>query len=151
MNLQDILYNEVSQLSDELRDIDEQMRRAARQDDTGSLAKLAQRKRELPELIRQAQVEELSDRINEQRTRLGVFEMDLKKARELSQTLVSELTPKITALNQEIERLRFEAQQALANSESLQYSVSHETAEFNRLNKQREKLLLSQYDSFETS
>jgi hypothetical protein len=143
VNLNELLYSETQQLSDELGHIDDLIRDAAMQNDTRQLTNLAQRKRHLPELIFQAKVRDIADQINAQRTRLGVFQMDFDTAFKSAVALGTELPTKLSELEKEKQRLLDEAHQALADKESLQFAVQIETAEFERLKKQRQSLLLS--------
>jgi hypothetical protein len=146
MNLQELLSDPAREMEIELGQIDERMKLVALRNDTGTLKQLSKRKAELPELIRQAKLRDIAQRINDQRTKLGIYQADYKKANEEARTLGTEFVPKVTELNQEIERLKNENLEALAILEALRWSVTHEEEELAKLTAKRQALLLSSLD-----
>ncbi len=144
MNLQDLLYDEVSLLSDELRDIDNKISDAARLGKAETVTKLRQRQAQLPDLIHQAKLRDISDRINQQRTRLGVFQCDFEKARAEFIELATAFPERARELNLAKQQLTDDVNQAQLDRDNLQFAVGLEETEFERLKKQRENLLLSQ-------
>jgi hypothetical protein len=146
MNLQELLSDPAREMEIELGQIDERMKLVALRNDTGTLKQLSKRKAELPELIRQAKLRDIAQRINDQRTKLGIYQADYKKANEEARTLGTEFVPKVTELNQEIERLKNENLEALAILEALRWSVAQEEEEMSKLTAKRQALLLSSLD-----
>jgi ClpP class serine protease len=143
MNILNI-HSPKNELIDELVQLDAQILKAAKQGDTSEMKRLGQRKKELPDLIREEHLRELSDRINAQRSRVGVFKKEFGDASQRARELTEVLAPKITRLNQEINRLRGEAVDAQALKQSLQFSVEHEGQELARLQRMKENFLVNQ-------
>ncbi len=145
MNVKELLHNEVSQLSDELRDTDKLMRDAARRGDENSLVSLQTRKTELPELIQKARMKDFAERLSVARSRVAAFDSELQNAVREAGTLGNQIEPKITALQAEIERLRTDWAQAVADKESLQFAAKQARDDLDRIQNERETLLLGHY------
>jgi hypothetical protein len=143
MNLNDLLQNEVSQLSDELRDIDGKIRDAAQRGLSGTVSKLAQRKRELPSLIHSAKLRDITLQLNDQRSKILIFEMESDKAYQNAMALGSELPNRLTELEQEKQKLLNDVAQSQLDKDNLHFALQLETDEYRRLKKIRENLLLA--------
>jgi hypothetical protein len=145
MNVRELLFDEVATLSDELKDTERLMREAARRNDETALMSLQTRRSQLPTLIHEAKMKTFADNLSQARSRIAGVDTELQTAVSHVQTLGEEIEPKIQALHAEIERLRREFAEAVANKDSLLGSSIQAHAELARLHKQRETLLLATY------
>jgi len=143
MNLNDLLQNEASQLSDELRDIDDKIRDAARRGLSGTVSKLGQRKRDLPLLIHSAKLREINLQLNDQRSKMLVFQMESEKAYQEAMALGSQLPNRLSELEKQKQTLLNDVSQAQLDKDNLHFALQLETAEYQRLKKIRESLLLA--------
>jgi chromosome segregation ATPase len=135
----------VSYLESELGLIDRQMRDVARTGNETALVSLRDRKAELPELIQKARMKDFASRLSVARSRVAAFDIELQIAYRRAGTLSSQVEPKIAALQAEIERLRTEWAQAVADKESLQFAAKQARDDLDRIQNERETLLLGHY------
>ncbi len=145
MNVKELLHNEVSQLSDELRDTDKLMRDAARRGDENSLVSLQTRKIELPELIQKAKMRNFAERLSVARSRVAAYDTELQNAVREAGTLATKVETDVPVLQAEIERLRSASAQAQHERDNLQFAAKQARDELARIQNERESLLLGHY------
>jgi chromosome segregation ATPase len=144
--LPNFISDPLSHLESELGTIDKQMKDAARTGDQNALVSLRDRKAELPELIQKARMKDFASRLSVARSRVAAFDIELQIAYRRAGTLSNEVEPKIAALQTEIERLRTEWAQAVADKESLQFAAKQARDDLDRIQSERETLLLAQFN-----
>jgi chromosome segregation ATPase len=144
--LPNFISDPLSHLESELGTIDKQMKDAARIGDQNALVSLRDRKAELPELIQKARMKDFASRLSVARSRVAAFDIELQIAYRRAGTLSNEVEPKIAALQTEIERLRTEWAQAVADKESLQFAAKQARDDLDRIQSERETLLLAQFN-----
>jgi chromosome segregation ATPase len=143
--LPNFISDPLSHLESELGTIDKQMKDAARTGDQNALVSLRDRKAELPELIQKARMKDFASRLSVARSRVAAFDIELQIAYRRAGTLSNQIEPKISALQAEIERLRTEWAQAVADKESLQFVAKQARDDLDRIQNERETLLLGHY------
>jgi chromosome segregation ATPase len=144
--LPNFISDPLSHLESELGTIDRQMKDAARTGDQNALVSLRDRKAELPELIQKAKMQDFAKRLSVARSRFAAFDIELQIAYRRAGTLSNQIEPKIAALEAEIEQLRTEWAQAQQDKESLQFAAKEAREELERIQSEREALLLAQFN-----
>jgi chromosome segregation ATPase len=145
-SLPSFISDPVAQLESEAGTIDKEMRDAARTGNETALESLRDRKAQLPELIQKARMRNFAERLSVARSRVAAYDIELQTAVRQAGNLSNQIEPKISALQAEIERLRTEWAQAQQDKESLQYAAKQAREELERIQSERESLLLAQFN-----
>jgi chromosome segregation ATPase len=143
--LPSFISDPVKHLEGELGTIDKEMRDAARRNDEAGLVALRDRKAELPELIQRMRMKNFASCLSVARSRVAAFEIELQSVVRKAGALSNQIEPKISALQAEIECLRTEWAQAVADKESLQFAAKQARDDLDRIQNERETLLLGHY------
>jgi chromosome segregation ATPase len=143
--LPSFISDPLAELESELGLIDKQMRDHARRNDEAGLVALRDRKAELPELIQKERMKNFALRLSVSRSRVAAFDIELQSAVRKAGTLSNQIEPKISVLQAEIECLRTEWAQAVADKESLQFAAKQARDDLDRIQNERETLLLGHY------
>ncbi len=146
MRVNELLNNEVSQLTDELRDTDKLMRDAARTGNENALVSLSDRRSQLPELIQKAKMKDFAARLSVARSRVAALHIELQNASREALTLAAEVETEVPVLEASIERLRSVSAQAHHERDNVAFAAKQARDELTRIQSEREALLLAQFD-----
>ncbi len=148
MNLPAILLDETSdinRLTAELGHIPSQLKDAARRGDETALAALSDRRSHLPELIQKARMSDFAKRLSVARSRVAALHIELQNASREALTLATEVETEVPVLEAAIERLRSVSAQAHHERDTLQFAAKQASDELERIQNERESLLLAQF------
>jgi chromosome segregation ATPase len=149
MNLPAILLDETSdinRLTDELGHIPSLLKEAARRGDETALAALKDRRSQLPDLIQQARMRDFAARLSVARSRVAALHIELQNASSEALTLAAKVETDVPALQAAIEELRSVSAQAHHERDNLQFAARQASEELERIQNERETLLLAQFN-----